>query len=105
MLAELPELQHIQAILVSEPSNNDLYIAEKGSLWLEIVTFGKTAHGSMPHLGVNALTMMMRFLDGFEKLSIPFTPHPLLGEFTRSVNTIVGGKQTNVVPGPLRGYD
>lgn len=98
VLAELPELQHIQAILVSEPSNNDLYIAEKGSLWLEIVTFGKTAHGSMPHLGVNALTMMMRFLDGFEKLSIPFTPHPLLGEFTRSVNTIVGGKQTNVVP-------
>jgi succinyl-diaminopimelate desuccinylase len=42
--------------------------------------------------------MMVRVIDEFEKLDIPFQAHPILGGFTRSVNTIAGGVKTNVVP-------
>ncbi len=88
----------IGAILISEPSNNRLVLAEKGALWLEVTTRGKTAHGSMPEHGRNAVMMMMRFIKEFLKLKIPFTKHHLLGGFSSSINTIFGGVKTNVVP-------
>lgn len=93
-----PEFKNMLALIVSEPSSNDIFVAEKGALWLEISTHGKTAHGSMPDLGVNAVMMMVRFLDEFVKLEVPFQLHPMLGDFSRSVNTIEGGVKTNVVP-------
>ena len=88
----------IQAVLVAEPSSNEVYIAEKGVCWLKLTTYGKTAHGSMPDLGRNAILMMMTLLDEFQSLNVPYEVHPLLGHFTRSVNTIKGGVGTNVVP-------
>jgi len=88
----------VQAVIVAEPSHNDVYIAEKGVCWLKITTYGKTAHGSMPDLGRNAIIMMMQLLEEFEALDVPYDEHPLLGHFTRSVDTINGGVGTNVVP-------
>jgi len=97
-IASRRDLGLVQAILIPEPSGNDLYIAEKGALWVELTTQGKTAHGSMPDLGRNAVLMMVRLIAEFEKLEIPFNSHPLLDGFTRSTNTIAGGVKTNVVP-------
>lgn len=97
-MAKHPFLQNLNAVLVAEPTSNELVLAEKGSLWIEITTYGKTAHGSMPQLGINAISMMRIFLDELEKMPILFEPHPLLGDFTLSTNTIVGGFKTNVVP-------
>jgi succinyl-diaminopimelate desuccinylase len=88
----------IQALFIAEPTYNEIYIAEKGVLWVEVETFGKTAHGSMPEKGQNAVTMMVEVIKEFEKLDIPYKPHPILGGFTRSINTISGGVKTNVVP-------
>lgn len=97
-IASRKDLGPVQAILIPEPSGNELYIAEKGAFWVELTTHGKTAHGSMPDLGRNAVLMMVRLIEEFEKLDIPFKPHPLLDGFSRSVNTIAGGVKTNVVP-------
>lgn len=97
-VAQRTDLGPVQAMLVTEPSSNDLYVAEKGALWLEIATHGQTAHGSMPDLGRNAVMMMVAFLAEFDKLEIPFSVHPMLGGFSKSVNTITGGVKTNVVP-------
>jgi succinyl-diaminopimelate desuccinylase len=91
-------LAPIQAIIVAEPTANTLGLAERGVLWLELTTHGKTAHGSMPELGRNAILMMTALLAGLQELSIPFTHHPVLGDFSRSINTIAGGVKTNVVP-------
>jgi succinyl-diaminopimelate desuccinylase len=88
----------IQALFIAEPTSNDIYIAEKGVFWVEVETFGKTAHGSMPDQGRNAVLMMVKIIQEFEKLDIPHKIHPILGGFTRSVNTISGGVKTNVVP-------
>lgn len=97
-VASYPDLGPVQAIIVPEPSYNDIYIAEKGALWLEISTYGKTAHGSMPALGKNAVMMMVELIKGLEIFFIPFESHAMLGGFSMSINTISGGIKTNVVP-------
>jgi succinyl-diaminopimelate desuccinylase len=97
-IAARPDLAPVQAVVVAEPSSNDVYVAEKGAFWLQITTHGKTAHGSMPHLGQNAIMMMVALLSELDSLAVSYEEHPLLGGFTRSINTIAGGVKTNVVP-------
>jgi succinyl-diaminopimelate desuccinylase len=97
-LAARPNLGPVQAVVVTEPSSNQLFIAEKGALQIEITTHGKTAHGSMPELGRNAVMMMVALLAELDTLPIPCTPHPMLGGFSRSINTIAGGIKVNVIP-------
>ena len=97
-VAARTDLGPVQAILIPEPSSNDLCIAEKGALWLEITTQGKTAHGSMPEMGRNAVMMMVALINELGKMTFPHKQHPLLGGFSQSINTILGGVKTNVVP-------
>lgn len=98
-IAARSDLAPVQAVVVAEPSHNGVYVAEKGVLWLKITTYGKTAHGAMPHLGQNAIMMMTALMSELESLVVPhYEEHPLLGGFTRSINTIVGGVKINVVP-------
>ncbi len=91
-------LQGVGAIVIGEPTNLEVYIAEKGACWLEITTYGKTAHGSMPDLGINAVMHMTMALQALTHLSLPFQPHPLFDKPTMNVGTIAGGNKTNVVP-------
>jgi succinyl-diaminopimelate desuccinylase len=98
VLSARPDLGPMQAVIISEPTSNRIGLAERGVFWLEFTTRGKTAHGSTPELGNNAITLMRTLLDELDRLSIPYTPHPVLGHFTRSINTIQGGIKTNVVP-------
>ena len=51
-------------VVVPDSGNSDgsfVEIAEKGALWLKITTLGKQSHASMPHLGLNAHRIAMRF--------------------------------------------
>jgi succinyl-diaminopimelate desuccinylase len=91
-------LQGVGAIVIGEPTNLEVYIAEKGACWLELTTYGKTAHGSMPDLGINAVMHMTTALHALTRLSLPFQPHPLFDKPTMNVGTIAGGNKTNVVP-------
>lgn len=88
----------LQGIIIPEPTYNQVVIAEKGALWLELTTFGKTAHGSTPEVGVNAVEHMRLLLNEWDALPFTLPEHPLLGKFTRSLNTVQGGVKTNVVP-------
>jgi len=91
-------LDGVGAIVIGEPTNLEVYIAEKGACWLELTTYGKTAHGSMPDLGINAVMHMTTALHALTRLSLPFQPHALFDKPTMNVGTIVGGHKTNVVP-------
>ncbi len=91
------EMEKVGAMVIGEPSNNNIVIAEKGTLWLKITTYGKTAHGSMPHLGVNAILHMNQIISRLENLKFAYNPHPLLGGPTLNIGTIAGGVTTNVV--------
>lgn len=85
--------------IVAEPTSLELVVAEKGAFWVEVTFTGKTAHGSMPHLGANAVAAMADFLTRWERAYRTDEPvHPILGTPTLSPAVIHGGVKTNVVP-------
>lgn len=96
-LAKHPEAKY-DAVLIGEPSDGDLLVCHKGAAWIEVTTHGQTSHGSMPHLGINAIIGMNKFLEALEKQVFTCLPHPLLGQPTCSVDMITGGVAVNVVP-------
>lgn len=88
----------LAGIVIPEPTNFDIVTAHRGMLWLEVTTKGKTAHGSMPHLGINAIMQMNHLLTVLADYEIPCEPHPLFGKCSMSINEIAGGKAPNVIP-------
>jgi acetylornithine deacetylase/succinyl-diaminopimelate desuccinylase family protein len=85
------------AALVGEPTDLQPVIAQKGALWLRISTLGKSAHGSRPHLGVNAIEKMTKLIERLNSFPLQ-KEHPLLGKPTLNVGTIQGGTKINIVP-------
>jgi succinyl-diaminopimelate desuccinylase len=101
-LVQQQKLSDVGFMVIGEPTTNRVFTAEKGVLWLELNTIGQTAHGSMPHLGVNAIMHMNKLLQALTTAHMPYQRHPLLGDFTMNVATITGGVKTNVVPDACR---
>lgn len=89
-----------EAAIVAEPTGLRVIRANKGVLRWHIITRGKSAHSSKPHLGVNAITAMARVIDELVKdeALLAARVHPLLGPATCSIGLIQGGAQVNFVP-------
>lgn len=88
-------------VVVGEITENRLAAAEKGVLWLRVVTHGRAAHGSTPWEGSNAISQMVRVLAAIEQrvgTRLAGMRHPLVPPPSLSVGTIRGGVATNVVP-------
>jgi succinyl-diaminopimelate desuccinylase len=85
-------------LVVAEPTDLNVFHGEKGVLWLKVRALGRTAHGSMPWLGANAISAIARLIPQLEAYPFPFEESPLLGKPSLSVNVISGGNKTNVVP-------
>ena len=105
-LAEQKLLDRAGAIVVAEPTANYPYIGHKGLMWVEIETRGKTAHGSMPEQGENAILKMNKVIDKLEhfdwKHQCGVDCHPVMGKPTMNIATIHGGLNTNSVPDSAR---
>ncbi len=89
--------KNLCGIIVPEPTDFELVVAHRGLLWLQIITNGKPAHSSMPQLGINAIDSMRNFLNELEKFKIPGI-NKQLGKASLSVNKIIGGTASNIVP-------
>lgn len=87
----------VGALVIGEPTNNSVAVAHKGVLWLRLVSVGRAAHGSMPHLGKNAIQMMLSAVSQLDHISFDVVPHALLGKPTLNIGTIAGGAATNIV--------
>jgi succinyl-diaminopimelate desuccinylase len=85
------------ACIVGEPSDLRLGLAERGGAWITATARGTAAHGSQPHLGVNAITSMSRFLLRLPE-ALPQRTHPLVGAPTVNAALISGGSAPNAVP-------
>jgi acetylornithine deacetylase/succinyl-diaminopimelate desuccinylase-like protein len=87
--------------IIGEPTNLDIGIAHKGSLKFTIKTIGKNAHGSTPHLGLNAINMMGELIVAIDNEIVPeydSINDELLGKPTINIGTIAGGRAFNIVP-------
>lgn len=96
---EETENRTIDALVIGEPTNEKVVVGHKGALWLEITTFGKTAHGSMPDQGINAVDHMVHVINELTSLKLTWTiAKEPLGSSSLAVTMIEGGIQTNVIP-------
>ncbi len=97
-LALTGSLGRCGAVLVAEPTTNYPCVAHKGVVWADAVARGRTAHGSMPHLGENAVYALARAVLRLEDFALEADEHALLGLPTVSVGTFSGGININSVP-------
>lgn len=86
------------AMVVGEPTSNYPIIAHKGSVRFRAVTRGKTAHASMPELGINAIHKAADAVKVLQAFDFHHAPHQLLGSPTLNIGNITGGENVNSVP-------
>jgi len=89
------------AAIVTEPTGLNLCIAHRGFVWLDVETVGIAAHGSRPHLGVDAIAKMGKVLVDVEALDqrLRATPtHPLLHSGSLHASLISGGQELSSYP-------
>jgi acetylornithine deacetylase len=86
--------------IVGEPTSLSIGIAHKGYVWVEIQTKGRSAHGSVPEKGVDAILNMSRLVSRFPSLERRYVAakHPLLGGPRLHTSTVKGGTEWAVVP-------
>jgi acetylornithine deacetylase len=93
------------AAIVSEPTGMDqIWVAHKGFAWLEILTRGRAAHGSLPDIGVDAIVHMGAVLSELERLSgeLALRRHDLLGASSLHASLISGGQELSSYPEECR---
>lgn len=91
-------LNAVEAMIVCEPSREQISNSEKGALWIRVAIDGVSAHASRPTLGINAVEYAS-ILSQRIKAKVEAKPvHPILGPATAAVTKISGGSMTNIIP-------
>jgi acetylornithine deacetylase len=95
-------LRHVRAdaAVVTEPTELAVAIAHRGFAWIEIEVRGKAAHGSRPHLGVDAIFRAGPVITALERYTagLAARTHPLLGAGLLHASLIEGGSEMATLP-------
>jgi len=83
-------------VILGEPTDLRLGIGHRGRVVLRVEAFGRTAHASMPELGVNAIQRLTAALP--KLLSLPLPRDPMLGKGTVTPVGISSSPGGPVVP-------
>ncbi len=86
--------------IVAEPTDLKIEIAQKGVVDFKVWFSGKSAHGSRPEEGDNAIYKATAFIEEVKILikELEKTKHKLLGSGTINIGKIEGGVKINIVP-------
>jgi acetylornithine deacetylase len=97
---EVLETVSADAAIVTEPTEMELVVAHKGFVWSEIEVAGRAAHGSRPHLGVDAIVKSGPILTAIGDLdaALGARTHPLLGRGSVHASVIAGGEELSSYP-------
>lgn len=100
----------IDYVVIPEPFGpTRICLGHRGLYWFRIVSLGKTAHGSMPHLGVNAIENMAVLLEELRLCLAPeiasrLTAMPVVPAESRcgtlNINSIRGGQSDQELQSP-----
>ena len=95
-------LRHVRAdgAVITEPTELAVGIAHRGFVWVEIEVRGKAAHGSRPHLGVDAIFRTGPVIAALERYTegLAGRTHPLLGAGLLHASRIAGGTEMATLP-------
>ncbi len=85
--------------IVSEPTNLQISIGNRGLRWIEVAVKGRASHAGRPHIGANALHAAARMISGLEKVAFK-AHHPLfeIPNPSLSVTMIQAGTKINIIP-------
>jgi acetylornithine deacetylase len=88
------------AAIVTEPTELEVVVAHKGFVWCEVEVTGQAAHGSRPHLGVDAIVKAGPILTALGALDAALAgrEHPLLGRGSVHASVIEGGVELSSYP-------
>jgi acetylornithine deacetylase len=89
------------AAIVTEPTEHKLVVAHGGFVALEVEVHGRAAHGSRPHLGIDAIAKMGRVLVEIEELDRRLRAHPThayVGSGSIHASLIEGGQEFSSYP-------
>ncbi|MGY0399505.1 MAG: YgeY family selenium metabolism-linked hydrolase [Ostreibacterium sp.] len=75
-------------VLLAEPSDGKICIAQKGRMEISVCTYGKSAHGSIPHEGDNAIYKISPILQELRALNENLYVDKLLGKGCLTVSQI-----------------
>jgi acetylornithine deacetylase len=91
---------HADAAIVTEPTELAVATAHKGFVWVEINVVGQAAHGSRPHLGVDAILKTGPILVALHDLneSLRTREHAMLGPGSLHASLIAGGREASTIP-------
>ncbi|MGC1123072.1 MAG: YgeY family selenium metabolism-linked hydrolase [Candidatus Methanofastidiosia archaeon] len=79
----LEELNYFPDLVVlGEPTELDLAVGHRGRSLIRVELWGRTAHASMPHRGINTLERAAEYLQKVEALKPLLPDHPQLGKAT-----------------------
>jgi succinyl-diaminopimelate desuccinylase len=90
-------MEGCEFVVIGEPTELKVGVAEKGTLWIKIRIEGKSAHGSTPHLGISSIEAAAELIPKL-KAVVPEFEHKILGKSTLNIGKITGGTVVNVVP-------
>jgi acetylornithine deacetylase len=97
-------LRHVtaDAAIVTEPTELAIATAHKGFVWIELEVLGRAAHGSRPHLGIDAILKTGPILVALGDLDADLRvrrQHPTLGPASLHASLISGGTEESTIPG------
>jgi len=77
-------------VVITEPTDLGVYRGQRGRMEIEVRTQGRSAHGSMPERGVNAVYRMAPIVADIERLNerLAGAPDPFLGPGTVTISDI-----------------
>ncbi len=86
--------------VIAEPTSLAVKIAQKGVADFNVRFFGKSAHGSKPEDGDNAIYKATAFIEEVKRLikELGKTKHKALGSGSINIGRIEGGVKVNIVP-------
>jgi len=89
---EILETVRADVAIVTEPTEMALVIAHRGFVWSEVEVTGRAAHGSRPHLGVDAIVKTGPILTALGRLDdeLHARRHPLLDRASVHASVIAG---------------
>ena len=76
-------------VIVTEPTNLNIYRGHRGRMEIEVSFYGLSAHGSAPERGKNAIYMASRAALEIEKLNDNLADDPFLGKGSVTISEFV----------------
>lgn len=88
-------------VVIGEPTENEIFVAHRGVSRFRVELHGKQCHSGRPQEGINALTMLGKFLVEIDRLNKEKSKikQAILPPPTVAATVASGGVKDNVIPG------